>query len=255
NIYTGNSKLSCRFSPTAKLSFGYRRSWERRFEYDHEFKYIPQNAYQRTKNSYQAVTNWNHTLSGRTFYTLALSYFRTGYLLSPGGRTPNQINHYPNTSDDPIDIIIGYPGIDGRDEPHRDVKRYNGVYDPGEIFIDLNKNGYWNEGEPFIDVAKLNYHYDIGEVFRDFNGDAIWTGYEPYYDWGIDGRDSTFDEGEYNGIYDLGEPFTDYNGNGVREEPVGDQFYDYGFDQWAQWHKRYTEVLSIKGDITSQMTK
>lgn len=255
NIYTGNSKLSCRFSPTAKLSLGYRRSWERRFEYDHKFKYIPQNAYQRTKNSYQVVTNWNHALSGKTFYTLGLSYFRTGYLLSPGGRTPDQINHYPNTSDDPIDIIIGYPGIDGKDEPYRDVERYNGEYDQGEIFIDLNKDGYWNEGEQFIDVAKKNYHYDIGEVFRDYNGDCIWTGYEPYYDWGIDGIDSTFDEGEYNGIYDLGEPFKDYNGNGVREEPVGDQFYDYGFDKWAQWHKRYTEVLSIKGDITSQMTK
>ncbi|TET22778.1 MAG: TonB-dependent receptor, partial [Candidatus Cloacimonadota bacterium] len=45
------------------------------------------------------------------------------------------------------------------------------------------------------------------------------------------------------------------NGNGIRDNVEGDQFYDYGFDQWAQYHKRYTNSLTFKGDITSQITK
>lgn len=255
NTYTGNSKIACRFSSTTKLSLGYRNSYEKRFDYDHRFKYIPENAYRRTKQSYQLVSDWNHTLTGSTFYTLAASYFHTQYELTPGGRMPNEINHYPNTSDDPIDIIIGYPGVDGINEPHEDIARYNGTYDFGETFVDLNMNGYWDEGEPFVDQSNLNYHYDLGERFRDYNGDGDWTGTEPFYDYGVDGVDSTFDYGEGDGIYQEGEPFEDYNQNGKRDKVVGDQFYDYGFDQWSQWHKRYTNALTLKGDITSQVTK
>ncbi len=259
NIYTGNSKISCRFSSTAKLTLGYRRSWEKRFDYSNEFKYIPENAYRRTRDSYQTVADWNQTLSGRTFYTLAVSYFRTSYALTPGGKQPDEINQYPYTSDDPTDIVVGYPGIDGRDEPYHDIQRYNGVYNFGEQFVDLNKNGFWDEGEPFTDMAQSNYHYDRGEDFKDYNGDGIWTGTEPYYDWGIDGIANTHDSLEDNGKYDEGpwghEPYNDYNFNGHRDKPVGDQFYDYGFDQWSQWHKRYTNALTFKGDVTSQITQ
>jgi len=262
NIYTGNSKLACRFSSTQKLSIGYRRSSEKRFDYDHKFKYTPKTAYRRTKNSYQLVGDWNHTLSSNAFYTLAVSYFQTAYTLTPGGRNPDEINEYPYTSDDPIDHIYS---IDGRDEPFDDLSRYDGSYDFGESFVDLNKNGFWDKGEPFTDMAQKNYHYDIGERFRDYNGDGIWTGFEPFGDYGVDGVDSTGDFGEWDGIYQPpgvylgetwpGEPWTDYNGNGVRDDPSGDQFWDYGFDRWAVWHKRTSNVLSFKGDITSQLTK
>lgn len=257
NVYTTNSKIACKFSPTAKLSLGYRRSFERRFDYDHDFKNIAQNAYRRNKNTYQLVSDWNQTLAANTFYTVSMSYFHTSYLLLPGGKYPDEINHYPNTSDDPLDIVIGYSGIDGRDEPFADEMEYNGMYDWGELFVDLNKNGFWDEGEPFTDQKQQNYHYDIGERFRDWNGDGEWTGDEPYYDWGTDGNpdipDSNGTQG--NGQYDVGEPFIDYNENGVRDEVVGDQFYDYGYDQWSQYHKRYTNSFTIKGDITSQLTK
>jgi hypothetical protein len=256
NVYTGNSKLACKFSATSKLSLGYRRSFERRYDYDHEFRYIPQNAYRRESDTYQIVADWNQTLSGNTFYTLSLSYFRTQYLLTPGGKMPDEINHYPNSSDDPLDVVIGYTGIDGVDEPFDDVFRYNGTYD-GELFVDLNKNGFWDEGEPFTDQKQLNYHYDIGERFRDWNGDGEWTGTEPFSDWGRDGNPNIPDPDstQGNGNYEFGEPFVDYNGNGVRDAVVGDQFYDYGYDQWSQYHKRYTNTLTIKGDITTQLTK
>ncbi|TET22463.1 MAG: hypothetical protein E3J78_03015, partial [Candidatus Cloacimonadota bacterium] len=212
NVYTGNSKIACRFSPTAKMTLGYRRSFERRYDYSHQFKYIPENAYRRNKDTYQIVADWNHSISGKTFYTLAVSYFHTSYLLTPGGKMPNEINQYPSTSDDPTDIIIGYPGIDGMNEPFADVARYNGVYDWGEAFLDLNKNGFWDEGEPFTDQKQLNYHYDIGERFRDFNGDAEWTGKEPFYDYGLDSISGTYDEGEGDGIWQVYEVFEDYNG-------------------------------------------
>jgi outer membrane receptor protein involved in Fe transport len=283
NVYTGNSKIACRFSSTAKLTLGYRSSFERRFDYSHVFKNIPENAYRRERSSYQTVADWNHTLSGNTFYTVAISYFHTEYHLSPGGKQPDEINHYPSTSPDPIDIVIGYPGIDGISEPHEDKFVYNGTYDWGEQFVDLNKDGFWNEGEPFVDVKQQNYHYDIGERFRDYNGDGIWTGKEPFYDYGLDNDAEIPDSGQGNGIwdqepytdangngaYDVGESYTDinannqwdceeffdYNGNNTRDNVEGDQFYDYGYDQWAQWHQRYTNSLSIKGDVTSQVTK
>ena len=257
NVYTGNSKIACKVSPTSKLSLGFRKSFERRYDYSHRFKNIAHNAYRRTADTYQLVSDWNQTLSGNTFYTIGLSYFRTSYLLTPGGKMPNEINHYPNSSTDPLDIVIGYTGIDGRDEPYDDVFQYNGTYDWGELFVDLNKNGFWDEGEPFTDQKQQNYHYDIGERFRDWNGDGEWSGDEPYFDWGTDGNPDIPDTNgtQGNSQYDIGEPFVDYNGNGVWDEVVGDQFYDYGTDQWSQYHKRYTNSFTIKGDITSQITK
>ncbi len=51
-----------------------------------------------------------------------------------------------------------------------------------EGFVDLNDNGVWDPGEPYI---------DIGEPFVDVNDDGIWEPGEPFYD------------ANGNGIYDI----------------------------------------------------
>jgi outer membrane receptor protein involved in Fe transport len=259
NIYTLNSKFTWNLAEQKnqkKLTLGLRGSTAARDGYDWTFRYIPQDCYKVKEESYQVNLSWNHTLTGNTFYNASLSKFVTGREVRPGGHLPNEIVQYTGdthgTSTDTLDINMGYPGLDGQDEPYADRDIYNGLYDFGESFVDLNASGFWDWGEPFTDLAAKNGHYDLGEPFRDWNGNGQWDGDEPFYDYGADGEPYTHDVGESDGFYQLGEPFLDYNKNGVRDEKVADGFYDWGYDQWTQWHKRRTTIYTLKTDVTSQ---
>ncbi|MFQ5906593.1 MAG: carboxypeptidase regulatory-like domain-containing protein [bacterium] len=260
NYYTANSKLTWNFAEQKnqkKLTFGFRGSWVKRDGFSWRFRYIPENCYKVREESYQSSLAWNHTLTGNTFYTVNLSKFVTGREVLPGGKMPNEIVHYTGTrhgtSDDTLDVNIGYSGLDGQDEPYVDRPIYNGLYDFGEPFVDLGDTpGFWDPGEPFTDLPARNGHYDLGEPFRDWNGNGQWDGDEPFWDWGPDGIDNTNDEGEDDMQYQVGEPFLDYNKNDVRDEKTSDGFYDWGFDQWSQWHKRRTDVYTLKADLTTQ---
>ncbi|MCX5715392.1 MAG: hypothetical protein NTV07_00675 [Candidatus Omnitrophica bacterium] len=71
-----------------------------------------------------------------------------------------------------LELIYGAPtavSISGG-EPFDDVG--NGIYDPGELFTDLNDNGQFDEGEPFIDAG--NGYWDPGEAFTDLNDNGVW---------------------------------------------------------------------------------
>ncbi len=259
NHYDITSKLATKISPTMKIVEGYNRSYDFNVSYSHRFRDIPWNAYQSTRNTSQYYLKWAHTVSAKTFYFLKFGWLNTNRLLTPGGLSPDEINDYTGdehgTSNNPLDVIIGWPGIDGWDEPYIDQPRCNGVYDYGEHFTDVNGDGVYEQGEPFIDTPLPNGHYDVGEPFNDYNHNGIWDGKEPFKDYGLDGIPDTYDEGEGDGIYEVGEPFSDYNQNGVRDAPVADGHYDYGYDQWAQWHKHQSRAITIKGDWTSQITK
>lgn len=263
NYYTANSKLTWNLSEQKnqkKLTFGFRGSWVKRDGFGWKWRYVPENAYRVREESYQTSLAWNHTLTGNTFYTVNLSKFSTGREVLPGGHLPNEIVHYTGTrhgtSDDPLDINMGYSGgLDGRDEPFVDQDIYNGLYDFGEPFVDLSGDGFWQWGEPFTDLPVANGHYDLGEPFRDWNGNGQWDGDEPFDDYGTDGLPNTNDAdgSEGNGQYDGGdEPFYDYNKNGVRDAKTGDGFIDWGYDQWTQWHKRRTDIYTLKADVTTQ---
>ncbi len=89
NYYTGNSKFVTKFSPTKRLTFGYRASAATRQNYRHIFKRVPENSYLRKESDYQVSMGWNHTLTSKTFYEIKLAKFMTSYMYNPGGKTPD----------------------------------------------------------------------------------------------------------------------------------------------------------------------
>lgn len=251
NDYTGSLKWTYEL-PGKKLSLALRGSRDNSFgatplsavDYLYAYKYIPEFAPRVTQYGSQAVMSWTHTISKSTFYTLNLSRFLNSYRQRPGGLDVNQLNDYTSgTSTNPLDIISQIGALDGVDEPYIDLPRYNGVWDPGEPFVDLNGNGTYDPGEPFVDQPRTAGHYVPGDPFRDWNHNGIWDGTEPYTDL------------NHNGHYDPGEPFVDWNGNGVYDQKVADGFYDYGFDQWAPWRDYRTVTYTAKLDFTSQRGK
>jgi hypothetical protein len=72
-------KLSFRFSPTVKLTYGALRDRGDSRSYSHEFRYDPDGDYQHRQGSWSHSVSLNHTLSPRTFYTVKLSRFFYDY--------------------------------------------------------------------------------------------------------------------------------------------------------------------------------
>ncbi len=103
-------------------------------------------------------------------------------------------------------------------------------------FVDVNRDGiytYRNNICDFID-ANGNGVYDVGEEgepFLDLNGNGK---YDP----------PNFERDEW-------EPYIDLNGNGKWDNT--DLFLDRGYNRWAVWHRRETNILLAKADITSQV--
>ncbi|NCD34181.1 MAG: hypothetical protein EOL87_12310 [Spartobacteria bacterium] len=88
-----------------------------------------------------------------------------------------------------------------------EMKYGDGVYNPGEAFVDTMGNGIYDAGESYTDVDGDGV-YSFGDTFVDTNGDGLYDAGEEFTDRG-------------NGVYDEGENFTDINGNGVRDEGSG----------------------------------
>ncbi len=111
----------------------------------------------------------------------------------------------------------------------------NNEADWGE-YRDINSDGtytYRNARCDFID-ANGNGKYDSfeeGDAFLDLNGNGIFDG--------------------PNGKCDDWEPYIDVNGNGKWDNV--DLFLERGFEKYAAWHRRETNLLMAKADITSQV--
>ncbi len=105
-----------------------------------------------------------------------------------------------------------------------DVGQWNGVYDPGEDFEDLDGNGVYTYG-----IAG-NGHWDEGEPYQDRDGD-----------------------GEYdapNGRWDRGEPFADTNLNGR-----WDKEYDGAFRQHSPYEHTESIQYTFRASLESQATE
>ncbi len=103
-------------------------------------------------------------------------------------------------------------------------------------FVDINNDGVWTYRNNFCNYidANGNGRYDVGEegeAFLDLNGNG-------YYDY------PNYKQDEW-------EPFIDLNGNGKWDDT--DLFLDRGFDKWAHWHRRETNIIMAKADLTSQI--
>jgi len=119
-------------------------------------------------------------------------------------------------------------------------------------WVDLNNNGIPDWGE-FIDVdnnGTFTYRNGICD-FIDETGDGIyytWEHGEAFLDLAGNGRYNP-----PNGIRDPWEPYIDINRNGKHDGQ--DLFLDRGFNRYAVWHRRESQVLMAKADLTSQIDR
>lgn len=126
----------------------------------------------------------------------------------------------------------------------------DGVYNGGEPFMD---HGPDRDFETY-DLGQWNGLYDVGEDYEDLDGDGSytyatadngrWDSGEPYQD-----RDG---DGEYdspNGRWDRGEPFVDANLNGRWDEE-----YQGAFRQHSPYSRTESIQYTLRAHMESQVT-
>ncbi len=104
-----NAKLAYKMSPTKKLTTAYHQSYRFYLPSDYDqanaFRDIPMNWRFYKRQSELGTVTWNHTLTGNTFYEASVSRFLIDFSGQSGNTTPYTLNEYPETSDNPLDII------------------------------------------------------------------------------------------------------------------------------------------------------
>ncbi|MAE42141.1 hypothetical protein CMO93_00085 [Candidatus Woesearchaeota archaeon] len=155
---------------------------------------------------------WNvgftHTLSKNTYYTIRVARYATGL-------ESNIIERLNEDTDQD-----GYLDIYFATEPFIDLNG-NGAWDEGEMFSDLNYNGFYD--------FDLDYDVDGDGDNRneDLNGNGILDIYTPEKELsGFDDPQDMFHDNNHNGYVDESE--RDWDGNGVINEL--DQRYG-----WLDW--------------------
>lgn len=83
----------------------------------------------------------------------------------------------------------------------------NGIWDPVEVFLDLDEDGEYDLNEPFED-RNCNQEWDDAEDYTDSNVNGIYDEGEPFTDTGNDQLDNE-------------ESYRDENGNGQWDEGEG----------------------------------
>jgi len=92
NQYNSLSNLTLRFSPSFKLALSYQTDVSWYDEYNHKFKNIPENFWQREENNRLILMKITHSISPSTFYEFVIGNHHTYYLLTPGGMTPPEVH-------------------------------------------------------------------------------------------------------------------------------------------------------------------
>ncbi len=73
------SKLSSTSIPLVKIAISNRGSIGRRQNYNHSYKYIPEQYLRQRTDSWQSALNFTHTVANNFFYDVKASYFNQGY--------------------------------------------------------------------------------------------------------------------------------------------------------------------------------
>ena len=74
------SKLSSTLIPDFKITLANRGSKGSHQNYNHSYKYIPDQYLRSRRDSWQSVLTFTHTLTKNFFYDLRISYFKPGIL-------------------------------------------------------------------------------------------------------------------------------------------------------------------------------
>ena len=73
------SKISTTVIPFVKIAISNRGSVGKRQNYNHDYKYIPEQYLRNRTDSWQSSLNLTHTIANNFFYDLKASYFNQGY--------------------------------------------------------------------------------------------------------------------------------------------------------------------------------
>ncbi len=211
--------------------------------YGWQYYSVPENRpYAINKRSDWSLT-YTHQVSSKTFYEVRLGNFKTDTKITPRGRLPNEFTLRDSIEDFSV-INVGFFDLDGNTfsngfvdaningrydgggEGYEDLFPFNGQWDRGEDWIDLNGNGNYDYAEPWTDrtdpTTGINNPgvWDPWDPFTDLNHNGVWDGAEPQLaeqDWNGNGRwdGERFQDANSNGVYDgWGEGYDDFNLNG-----------------------------------------
>lgn len=73
------TKLTLNFIPSLKISLSNRGSKGKNQDYNHAYKYIPEQYLRKRTDSWQTIFALTHTIKNNFFYDLKLSYFNQGF--------------------------------------------------------------------------------------------------------------------------------------------------------------------------------
>jgi len=137
NQYGSFSNLTFRFSPSFKVTLSYLadRSWYD--EYNHAFRNIPENFFDRNENNRKEQIKINHAISPSTFYEFLIGHHRSDYLMTPGGMTPPEV----------------YQLWDSLIPPVGD--------DRGASYQDYDRDGFYDAGYP----ARGTWHHRVSDKY------------------------------------------------------------------------------------------
>ncbi len=253
NLYDGGFKLSYKATPTRSLTFSYRQtvnrytsyynpSYETRGDIDiWNYRYTPSTLPVYDERDITASLNYSENLGRNSLLEVQLSRFLKHYKQLPGSPTepggevyPDQFLFYNQWEGQTSTQDANQNGKWDAAEPYTDING-NGRYDVGEPFEDINygKNGVWDPGEFYIDQDGVDgYCQECGDVFiasqHDTYGKGKWDGAEEFTDTDGDGildleRLSTASGSQgvdnpepfVDGDIFLGEPFNDVDKDGV----------------------------------------
>jgi outer membrane receptor protein involved in Fe transport len=282
NDYSAIVKLAYKASADKKLVLSHIQNWERySLFFDPSggstsnetrgavniwaYRYTPSTIPQIDYHNNSLSLLFTHQVSKSSFYELMLSRYVNSYFQRPGD--PNN----PGGGLDPGSFTLS--NYWERFTPSEDAN-YNGQWDDAEPYLDVNQNGQYDIGEPFQDTNKgKNGVHDPGESFLDYDRDGVYTkgvdGFDAktmdlpgegrwndaeQFDWdsddpndpndGVDGADGKFNqwkepqawgstgidfaEAYEDGDVNLGEPYIDLNKNGMYD--FGESYSDLNFN-------------------------
>ena len=118
----------------------------------------------------QFMLTWAHSISSRTYYHVKFSRYMASRQLRGGDKESSQYGEYKEPFTD-------LPGADGS---------YNGKYDPGEPFEDMDGDGIWDSGNQANESKNYNGFFISGDGLAGDVGQLVpaWVD-EMSYLWGM----------------------------------------------------------------------
>jgi outer membrane receptor protein involved in Fe transport len=272
NVYGYSFNSNFPISPTKKMTLmlgGNRSQWDVYpwgdavgGNYGYQYFYNVLNRPYVIKSEQLFNLTFTNQISSSSYYDVSFGRFYTNTNIRPRNTNPGDITQledvediiggsylnsgnytWPNIQDTDGDSYPdGYADADGDNvyegegEGYEDLN-FNGQWDRGEDWIDLNGNnvfdggmrdpisGQWL-GEPILDDKDGDSQWDPDEHFVDLNENGIWDPPEfqlPEQDWNGNGiwDGERFVDANGNGQYDgWGEGYDDANKNGVCDKKM-----------------------------------